>query len=264
MFGDSEDKPVSENEQVSDTELVEEEGNMPGADAERPLDTDKPQSVESDFSSESSPLGEALEEEESDSDEEDEEIPQKKSVLKKLDPERAALPWYAVHTYSGYENRVKLSLEERIRSAKLEHKFGNVIMPQETVEELVRGKKKQSSRKLFPGYIMVQMHLDDESWHLVNATPKVTGFVGDSRKPLPLTDREVGELLSQIEGGGARPRPRVQYEEGDAVKVIDGPFSDFNGTVDEVRPDKGKLRVLISIFGRNTPVELDFVQVEKL
>lgn len=261
MFGDSEDRPDSDNLQVSDDELVvEEEGSVKDAEKQQSLDTEQAPISSKDVSS-YSPLGESEEEDEDDS---DEDIPQKKSVLKELEPERAALPWYAVHTYSGYENRVKLSLEERIRSAELEHKFGNVVMPQETVEELVRGKKKQSSRKLFPGYIMVQMHLDDESWHLVNSTPKVTGFVGDSRKPLPLTDKEVQELISQIEGGGARPRPRIQYEEGDAVKVIDGPFSDFNGTVDEVRPDKGKLRVLISIFGRNTPVELDFVQVEKL
>ncbi len=205
----------------------------------------------------------SMEEEVSEEEEEPKE-PSKRSVLKELDSERASLPWYAVHTYSGYENIVKLSLEEKIRTKGLERRFGNIVVPHETVEELVRGKRKQSSRKLFPGYIMVQMHLDDETWHLLNSTPKVTGFVGDSRNPLPLTKKEVSEMLSQLEGGGSRPRPRVQFEEGDAIKVIDGPFSDFNGTVEEVKPDKGKLKVLIGIFGRNTPVELDFVQVEKL
>lgn len=191
-------------------------------------------------------------------------VPLPENDTAEMDAKRAALPWYALHTHSGFESRVKLSLEERIRSANLLPSFGEILVPQETVEELVRGKKKTSTRKLFPGYIMVQMDLNDDTWHLVNETPKVTGFVGDSRKPLPLSDKEVADLLVQMEGGSSRPRPKVQFEEGDAIKVIDGPFSDFNGTVDEVRPDKGKLRVLISIFGRNTPVELDFVQVEKL
>lgn len=184
-------------------------------------------------------------------------------VLKDLDPERAALPWYVVHTYSGFEMQVKASLEERIKTKKLEKRFGNILVPQETVVELVRGQKKTSTRKFLPGYIVVQMHLDDETWHFVGDTPKVTGFVGDSRNPMPLSKKEVENLVTQIEGGGQRPKPKVHFEEGDSIKVIDGPFADFNGTVDEVKPDKGKLRVLISIFGRNTPVELDFVQVEK-
>ncbi|MCB0360035.1 MAG: transcription termination/antitermination protein NusG [Bdellovibrionales bacterium] len=184
-------------------------------------------------------------------------------VIPVLDAKRAAYPWYVVHTYSGYESRAKLSLEERIRAEGVEDKFGNVLVPEETVVELVRGQKKTSKRKFYPGYILVQMDLDNETWHVVKDTPKVTGFVGDARNPTPLSDDEVKTLIGQIEGGASRPRPRVQFEEGDAVKVIDGPFADFNGTVDEVKADKGKLRVLISIFGRNTPVELDFIQVEK-
>ena len=188
----------------------------------------------------------------------------KKQLLMDLDPERAKLPWYAVHTYSGFEQRVKLSLEERIRTQNLVERFGNIIVPQETVEELVRGKKKTSTRKIYPGYIMVQMKLDDDTWHLVKGTPKVTGFIGDSNNPLPLSEQEVRDLLGHIEGGAAKPKPKVNFEQGDQVKVIDGPFTDFNATVDDVRQDKGKLRVLISIFGRSTPVELDFVQVEKL
>lgn len=181
-----------------------------------------------------------------------------------LSPEQAALPWYVVHAYSGYEMRAKLTLEERIRSTGISRKFGEIIVPEEKVVELVRGEKKTSTRKFFPGYILVQCDLDDETWHLVKDTPKITGFVGDSRNPAPITEQEVQALVKQMEGGAQRPRPSVQFEQGDSVKVVDGPFADFNGTVDEVKPDKGKLRVLISIFGRNTPVELDFVQVEKV
>lgn len=182
-----------------------------------------------------------------------------------LDEARAKLPWFVVQTYSGFEMRVKMSLEERIRSLNLIPKFGKIIVPQEAVEEVTKGgQKKTSMKKVFPGYIVVQMALNDETWHLVKDTPKVTGFVGDSRNPSPLSPQEVATLLQQMEGGTKRPRPKKQFEEGDAVKVTDGPFAEFNGTVDEVKPDKGKLRVLISIFGRNTPVELDFAQVEKV
>ena len=173
------------------------------------------------------------------------------------------LPWYVVNTYSGYEINAKKTLEERARSNNLTHRFGNILVPQETVVELVRGQKKTSTRKFFPGYMLIQVDLDEETWHLVNDTPKVTGFVGDPRNPSPLSPSEVEGLVQQMETGASRPRPRVEFEEGDSIKVIDGPFTDFNGTVDEVKADKGKLRVLISIFGRNTPVELDFVQVEK-
>jgi transcription termination/antitermination protein NusG len=188
----------------------------------------------------------------------------KRPTLPKLDPEREKLPWYVVHTYSGFEMRVKATLEERVRTRAMSHRFGHIIVPQETVVELVRGQKKTSTKKFFPGYILVQVDLDDETWHLIKDTPKVTGFVGDPRNPSPLSEAEVKALLQQMEGGAHRPRPKVQFEQGDAVKVIDGPFAEFNGTVDEVKADKGKLRVLISIFGRNTPVELDFVQVEKV
>lgn len=181
-----------------------------------------------------------------------------------LDEVRANYPWFVVQTYSGYEMRAKLSLEERVRSHGLSEKFGKILVPQETVEEMVRGAKRTSKKKFFPGYILVQVDLNDDTWHLVKETPKVSGFIGDSRNPSPLSKEEVGALLQQMEGGAKRPRPKKNFEEGDAVKVTDGPFADFNGTVDEVKPDKGKLRVLISIFGRNTPVELDFGQVEKV
>lgn len=183
----------------------------------------------------------------------------------RLEIERKShIPWYVVHVYSGFEGRVKLSLEERIRNASLQEKFGRIIVPQEKVVELVKGEKKTSTRKFFPGYILIQCELNDETWHLVKDTQKVTGFVGDSHNPVPLSPQEVQTLFEQMEGVGQRARPKVQFEDGDSVKVIDGPFADFNGTIDEVKPDKGKVRVLISIFGRNTPVELDFVQVEKV
>lgn len=183
---------------------------------------------------------------------------------RELTEEQKNFPWYVVHTYSGYEQRAKLTLEERVKTAGAFEKFGQILVPHEKVVELVRGEKKTTSKKVFPGYILVQCILDDETWHIVKATPKITGFVGDSRNPVPLTKDEVANLVKQMEGEGQRARPSVQFEQGDSVKVVDGPFAEFNGTVDEVKPDKGKLRVLISIFGRNTPVELDFVQVEKV
>ena len=193
-----------------------------------------------------------------------EEIAAAEAAKAELDEARSHYPWYVVQTYSGFEHRVKLSLDERIKQHNLSDKFGAIIVPQETVEEMVKGQKRTSKKKFFPGYILVQVQLNDDTWHLVKDTPKVAGFVGDSRNPAPLSESEIATLMGQMEGGAKRPRPKKQFEEGDAVKVVDGPFADFNGTVDEVKPDKGKLRVLISIFGRNTPVELDFGQVEKV
>jgi transcriptional antiterminator NusG len=173
------------------------------------------------------------------------------------------LQWYVVNAYSGYEFKAKQALEERIRSNNMENLFGEIHVPQETVVELVRGQKKTSNRKFFPGYLLVQMVLNQDTWHLVKETPKITGFVGDATDPSPLSDEEVQRITTQVEEGIASPRSRVSFEQGETVKVIDGPFTDFNGTVEEVKPDKGKVKVLISIFGRATPVELDFVQVEK-
>ena len=174
--------------------------------------------------------------------------------------------WYVVHTYSGYEHKVKASLEERIRSLTNPDLFGEILVPSEKVVELVKGKKKTSSRKFFPGYILVNMRLNNETWHIVKSTPKVTGFLGGATDPssIPsISEAEVREITHQMEEGAVKPKPKVLFEQGEQVKVIDGPFQDFNGVVEEVKPDKGKLRVLISIFGRATPVELDFVQVEK-
>jgi len=173
------------------------------------------------------------------------------------------LRWYVVHAYSGFEMKAKQALEERIRQYKFEDYFDEVHVPQETVVELVRGQKKTSNRKFFPGYMLVQMVLNQDTWHLVKETPKITGFVGDATDPEPLSEEEVARITSQIEEGAASPRARMSFEQGETVKVIDGPFAEFNGTIEEVKPDKGKVRVLISIFGRATPVELDFIQVEK-
>jgi transcriptional antiterminator NusG len=183
----------------------------------------------------------------------------------------AGKKWYVVHTYSGFEQKAKAALEERVRSLRLSEetraigdKFGDVVVPVERVQELGKGgARKVSNRKFFPGYIFVNMELDEETWHVVKDTPKVTGFVGHSTSPPEVPASEVEAIKAQMEEGALRPKPKVLFEVGEPVKVVDGPFQDFNGTVEEVRPEKGKVRVLISIFGRATPVELDFVQVEK-
>jgi transcriptional antiterminator NusG len=175
----------------------------------------------------------------------------------------AELLWYVVHTYSGYEQKAKLALQERVRQQKMEEAFGEVLIPSENVIELVRGEKKTTSRKFFPGYMLVKMKLNDNTWHLVKNTPKITGFVGNATNPPAVPEEEVMRITNQMEQGTLKPRPKVEFEEGESVRVIDGPFVNFNGVVEEVKPDKGKLRVLVSIFGRSTPVELDFVHVEK-
>jgi transcriptional antiterminator NusG len=174
-----------------------------------------------------------------------------------------AQKWYVVHTYSGFENKVKSVLEERVRTAKKEDFFSEVLVPAEKVIEMIKGKKKSSSRKFFPGYILVKMELNEETYHLVKETPKVTGFVGDRSNPAPIPDSEVEEIKNQMSEGLLRPKHRMTFEKGDQVQVVDGPFSNFNGLVEAVNPDKGKVRVLVSIFGRSTPVELDFAQVKK-
>jgi transcriptional antiterminator NusG len=171
--------------------------------------------------------------------------------------------WYIVHTYSGFENKVKEALGERIKSHGLEEYFGRILVPMEKVVEMVKGQRRESSRKFYPGYILVEMEMNDQSWHLVKSTAKVTGFVGGTEtKPTPITEEEAQRILDQMAEGAKAPKPKYSFREGDEVRVVDGPFSNFNGTVEEVYPEKGKLRVLISIFGRATPVELEFVQVQ--
>lgn len=172
--------------------------------------------------------------------------------------------WYAIHTYSGYENRVKATLEERIKASGKKDYFGEVIIPSEKVMEMVKGERKTTSRKFFPGYILVNMELNEETWHLVKGIPKVTGFVGGVTQPPSISEEEIKKITHQMEEGAIRPKPKVSFERGEGVRVIDGPFTNFTGIVDEVKQEKGKLRVLVSIFGRATPVELDFVQVEKI
>jgi transcriptional antiterminator NusG len=171
--------------------------------------------------------------------------------------------WYVVNTYSGYENRAKKNLEERIRTLGKADFFSEILVPMETVVELVKGKRKTSQRKIFPGYILVKMELNEETWHIVRDTPKITGFAGDGTKPVPISEKEVEGILSQMKEGITKAKPKVSFSVGDSVRVIDGPFANFIGTIEEVKPEKRKLKVLVSIFGRATPVELDFIQVEK-
>jgi transcription termination/antitermination protein NusG len=175
------------------------------------------------------------------------------------------MAWYVVHTYSGYENKAKVALEERARSLKMKDFFGEVVVPEENVVELVRGQKRTTKRQFFPGYILVKMILNDETWHIVKDTPRITGFVGGNKvKPQPVPQSEVEKMTNRIAEGQVKPRPKISFVEGENVRVMDGPFSNFNGVVEEVNYDKGKVKVLVSIFGRSTPVELDFIQVEKL
>ena len=173
------------------------------------------------------------------------------------------MKWYGVHTYSGYENKVKLNLTERIRSMGMEEYFGEILIPSETVVELRQGERKTSTRKFFPGYILVQMELNDDTWHVVSGTTKVTGFVGGAKNPPAISEEEIAKIIGRIEEGVERPKPKVEFEMGETVRVVDGPFLNFTGVVEDVKADKAKLKVMVSIFGRVTPVELDFIQVEK-
>lgn len=172
--------------------------------------------------------------------------------------------WYVLHVYSGYEQKVKLALEDGIAKSKCADKFGDILVPTEHVVELVNGKKRESSRKFYPGYILVSMELNDETWHIVNSTAKVTGFLGGKNRPAPISDKEAAQIIEKMESGKSKPQPKYFFEIGDEVRVADGPFASFNGTIEEVNPEKGKVKVLVSIFGRATPVELDFVQVAKI
>ena len=174
------------------------------------------------------------------------------------------LRWYVIHAYSNYENQVKKALEERIKRDGLEQYFGKVLVPTEEVVEMRQGQQRKSERKFFPGYVLVQMELNDETWHMVKDVPRVLGFIGGtSDKPAPITDLEAEAILNRVEAGVNKPRPKVLFEVGEVVRVVEGPFKDFNGVVEEVNYEKSKLRVSVLIFGRSTPVELEFGQVEK-
>lgn len=172
--------------------------------------------------------------------------------------------WYVIHAYSGFEDYVVRSLDERIKIRGLESSFGEVIVPTEEVVEMRGGKKKTFNRKFFPGYVLVQMDLDDVTWHLVRSIPKVLGFIGGTaEKPAPITDKEANNILRRIEENDSKPTPKILFEPGEVVRVKEGPFADFNGVVQDVNYEKSRLRVSVSIFGRSTPVELEFNQVEK-
>lgn len=175
-----------------------------------------------------------------------------------------ALRWYVVHAYSNFENKVKESLEERIKREGLDQYFGKILVPTEEVVEMKLGQQRKSERKFFPGYVLVQMELTDETWHLVRDVPRVLGFIGGtSDKPAPISDKEAMAILNRVEEGINKPKPKVLFEVGELVRVNDGPFKDFNGTIEEVNYEKSKLRISVLIFGRSTPVELGFSQVEK-
>ncbi len=171
--------------------------------------------------------------------------------------------WYIVHTYSGHEAKAKQSLLERAKALGREEDFDEILIPEENVVEVVKGEKKTSKRKFFPGYILVRMELNDETWHIVRGTPKITGFVGGSTAPTPIPDEEVARMTQQIKEGEAKPKPKIRFEEGENVRVVSGPFANFSGFVDEVMQEKEKVRVMVQVFGRATPVVLDYMNVEK-
>ncbi len=171
--------------------------------------------------------------------------------------------WYILHSYSGFEEQVKTSMLERIKKAGQEELFGEILVPSEQVVEMVKGTKKTSTRKFFPGYILLNVELNDETWHTVRGTPKVTGFVGNDIQPEPLSDEDAMKIIGRIKDGALKPKPKVSFDVDDVVRIVDGPFTNFQGTVDEVFPDKGRVRVMVSIFGRETPVELEYIQVAK-
>lgn len=175
-----------------------------------------------------------------------------------------ALRWYVVHAYSGYENRVAQLLKEHIDHAGLAERFGQILIPTEEVMEIRGGQKRRSTRKFYPGYVLVQIDMDDQTWHLVKNTPKVLGFIGGTPdKPTPITDAEAENIIQRVQEGAEKPKPKIFFEPGEVVRIKDGPFTDFNGVVEEVNYEKNRLRVSVLIFGRSTPVELEFSQVEK-
>lgn len=172
--------------------------------------------------------------------------------------------WYVIHTYSGYESKVRLSLKEQFERSEFKDALVDIIIPTEEVVEVRKGKKKVSSRKFFPGYVLINVAMTQDIWYMIKDTPKVTGFLGGGGGPVPLSDEEVKSIMDQISGEAQRPRPKFSFEKGESVRVIEGPFVNFNGIVDEVNQDKGKVKVMVSIFGRATPVELEFPQIERV
>ncbi|HLY59387.1 MAG TPA: transcription termination/antitermination protein NusG [Terriglobia bacterium] len=172
--------------------------------------------------------------------------------------------WYIIHSYSGFEKKVAETLRSRVEAAGLSEQFGEIMIPTEDVIEMRKGKKVVSSKLFYPGYVLVEMDMNNDTWHLVRSTPRVTGFVGSGQMPSPLTNEEVDRIVHKVEVAAEHPKPKLKYEKGENVKITDGPFKDFTGSVDEINDDRSTLRVMVTIFGRATPVELDFYQVEKL
>jgi transcriptional antiterminator NusG len=191
---------------------------------------------------------------------------EERSLEQREAPAPVALPkqWYIVHTYSGFEDRVRETLRQRAEALGLGESFGDIRVPTETIVEYRGGKKREMQRKFFPGYILVQMAMSDDTWHVVKNTPKVTGFVGSGKKPTPLTQEEVDQILEQVVSAKEKPKPKYIFDRSEPVKIIDGPFNNFTGVVEEVNLDRNTLKVMVTIFGRQTPVELDFSQVQKL
>jgi len=185
-------------------------------------------------------------------------------VAESLAP-RKNMRWYVVHAYSGMEKAVERNLRERIERSELQEKFGRILVPMEEVVELKKGKRSVTERRFFPGYVLVEMQMDDDTWHLVKHTSKVTGFVGGAKtRPSPISEAEVAKIVHQMQEGVEKPKPKVEWQVGETVRIKEGPFTDFNGNVEDVNYDKSKVRVAVTIFGRATPVELDFAQVEKV
>ncbi|MFN7943718.1 MAG: transcription termination/antitermination protein NusG [Thermoanaerobaculia bacterium] len=176
---------------------------------------------------------------------------------------KAPRAWYIIHTYSGFEERVKETLRQRADALGMGGAIGDIRIPMETIVELKGGKKRETQRKFFPGYILVEMEMTDEAWHVVKSTPKVTGFVGTGKKPTPLSQEEVNQILEQVVSAKEKPKPKYVFEKGEPVKIIDGPFNNFTGVIEEVNLDRNTVKVMVTIFGRHTPVELDFLQVQK-
>lgn len=175
-----------------------------------------------------------------------------------------AKQWYVIHTYSGHENKVKASLEERLRAAGLRDRVGEILVPTEEVVEVRGGKRRTSSRKFFPGYLLIEADMNEDLWYLIKNTPRVTGFLGGQKEPTPLSEEEIQRIWKQMRGEVEQPKPKVAFEVGESVRVIEGPFTNFTGVIREVNPERGKLKVMVSIFGRATPVELEFLQVERV
>ena len=179
-------------------------------------------------------------------------------------PRNPNFRWYILHAYSGFERKVKESLESRIQAFGLESKFGKIIVPTEAVTETVNGKKRTVERVFLPGYVLIEMELDNQIWHIIKETPRVTGFLGTGDKPVALSEDEIGSLLNRSDEGTEKPRQKIRFEKNESVRITDGPFANFNGVVDEINEDRETLKVMVTIFGRSTPVELEFGKVEKI